>query len=65
MVSDANDFGWGGHTMQGVPGYAHEYFSEAESIESSTCRKLLGVLRCLQSMVHLGAGKCVIFHVDA
>ena len=33
---DANDFGWGGHTMQGVVEYAHEYFSEAESYESST-----------------------------
>jgi hypothetical protein len=65
MASDASDFGWGGHTMQGVPEYAHEYFSEAESTESSTCRELIGVLRCLQSMVHLCAGKFVVFQVDA
>ena len=61
MASDASDFGWGGHTMQGVPEYAHEYFSEAESTESSTCRELIGVLRCLQSTVHLCAGKFVVF----
>jgi len=36
MASDANDFGWGGHTMQGVMEYAHEYLSEAESTESSS-----------------------------
>jgi hypothetical protein len=65
MASDANDFGWGGHTMQGVPEYAHAYFSEAESTESSTCRELIGVLRCLQSMVYLCAGKFVVFQVDA
>ena len=47
--------------MQGVPKFAHEYFSEAESIESSTCRELIGVLMCLQSMVHLRAGKFVVF----
>jgi hypothetical protein len=61
MASDANDFGWGGHTMQGVPEYANEYFSEAESMESSMSRELLGVLRCLQSMVHLCVGKFVVF----
>jgi hypothetical protein len=27
MVSDANDFGWGGNTMEGVTEYAREYFS--------------------------------------
>jgi hypothetical protein len=47
MASDASDFGWGGHTMQGVREYAHEYFSEAECYESSTYRELLGVMRCL------------------
>ncbi len=65
MASDANDFGWGGHTMQGVREYAHEYFSEAECYESSTYRELLGVMRCLWSMVHLCAGKLVMFQVDA
>jgi len=43
--------------MHGVPEYAHEYFFEAESIESSTCRELHGILMCLQSVVHLCAGK--------
>ena len=61
MASDANDFGWGEHTMQGVPEYAHEYFPEAESTESSTCRELIGVLRCLQSMIHLCVGIILCF----
>jgi hypothetical protein len=61
MSSDANYLGWDGHTIQGVPDYAHEYFLEAEVIESSTCRELLGVLECLQPMVHLYAGKFGVF----
>ena len=65
MASDANDFGWGGHTMEGVPEYAHEHFSEAESTESSMCWEPLGVRRCLPSIVHLCAGKFVVFQVDA
>ena len=59
MASNASDFGW--HTMQGVPEYAHEYFSEAESAESSACRGRIGVHMCLQTMVHLCAGKFVVF----
>ena len=51
--------------MQGAPQYAREYFSEGEGVESSTYRELLGVLRCLQSMVGLCAGKLVVFQVDA
>ncbi len=51
--------------MQGVREYAHEYFSEAERYESSTYRELLGVMRCLQPMVHSCAGKFVVFQVDA
>ncbi len=51
--------------MQSVPEYAHEYSTVAESTESSTCRELLGVLRCLQSMVHLCECKLVVFQVDA
>ena len=47
MVSDANDFGWGGHTMENAPQYAREYFSEEESSQPSTYRELLGVFRCL------------------
>jgi hypothetical protein len=65
MASDASAFGWGGHTMQGAPQYAREYFSEEECVESSTYRELLGVLRCLQSMVGLCEGKFVVFQVDA
>ena len=34
MTSGAIDFGWGGHAMQGVQEYVHEYLSEAESTES-------------------------------
>ena len=55
----------GGHTLQGAPEYAHEYFSQEESVESSTFRELLGVLRCLKSMVLLCEGKFVVFQVDA
>jgi hypothetical protein len=51
--------------MQGAPQYAREYFSEEECVESSTYRELLGVLRCLQSMVGLCEGKFVVFQVDA
>jgi hypothetical protein len=51
--------------MQGAPGYAHEYFSEAESVESSTYRELRGVLRCMHSFIHLCANKFVVFQVDA
>ena len=46
IASDANAFGWG-RTMQGAPKYSREYFSEEECVESSTCRELLGVLRCV------------------
>ena len=51
--------------MQGALEYAHEYFSEAESLESSTYRELLGVFRCLRAMIHLCEGKFVVFQVDA
>ncbi len=61
MASDANDFGWGGHTMEDAPHYAREYFSAEESSQSSTSRELLGVYRCLQAMVHLCEGKFVVF----
>jgi len=61
MASDASDIGWGGHTMQRALEYAHEYFSEAESVESSTYRELLGVLMCLQSLMHLCADRFVVF----
>jgi len=37
-----------GHTLQGPPEYAQEYFSQEESVESSSFRELLGVLRCLK-----------------
>jgi len=51
--------------MQGDPEYAREYFSEEECVEFSTYRELLGVLRCLQSMMGLCARKFVVFQVDA
>ena len=65
MASDASDFGWGGHTMQDVTEYAHEYFSEEECVTSFTDRELLGVLRCLRAMMHVCAGMFVVFQVDA
>ncbi len=65
MASDASDFGWGGHTMQGVIDYAHEYFSEEECGTSSTYRELLGVLRCLRAMLHVCAEKFVVLQADA
>ena len=55
----------GGHTVEDAPQYAREYFSEEESAQFSTYRELLGVLRCLQDMVHLCEGKFVVFQVDA
>ncbi len=64
-ASDANDFGWGGHTMEYAPQYAREYFSEEESSQSSAYRELLGVHRSLQAMVHLCEGNLVVFQVDA
>ena len=44
---------------------AREYFIWNESVESSTFRELLGVLRCLQALVHLCIGKFVVVQVDA
>ena len=34
-------------------------------MESSTFRELLGVLRCLEALVHLCIGKFVVVQVDA
>ncbi len=51
--------------MQGVIEYVHEYFSEEECGTSSTYLELLGVLRCLRAMMHVCAGKFVVFQVDA
>ncbi len=65
MASDASDFGWRGHTMQGVIEYAHEYFSKEECGTSSTHRELLDVLRCLRAMIHVCVGKLVVFQADA
>jgi len=65
MASDANNVGWGGHTIEDVPIYVREHFSEEEISQSSTHRELLGMYMCLHTMVHLCAGKMVLFHVDA
>jgi hypothetical protein len=51
--------------MQGVLEDAHEYFSEAETVESSTYRELLGVLRCLHFLMHLCTDRFFVFQVDA
>ena len=51
VATDASDIGWGGHTINGPSFIAHEYFTLWESIQSSTYRELLGVTRCLQSLI--------------
>ena len=65
VATDASDFAWGGHTLSGPLFTAREYFTLEESIESSSYRELLGVLRCLKSLVHLCRGKLVVLQVDA
>ena len=65
VATDAIDFAWGGHTLGGPLLMAREYFTWEESVESSTFRELLGVLRCLQALVHLCRGKFVVVQVDA
>jgi hypothetical protein len=65
VATDASDFGWGGHTLGGTSYIAHEYFSEWEAIQSSTYRELLGVIRCLQSLIEICKGKLVVVQNDA
>ena len=55
----------GGHPIEDALLYAREYFSEEESSQSSTYRDLLGVYMCLHAMIHVCAGKMVLFQVDA
>ncbi len=43
---------------------ATEYFTREESVEYSTFRELLGVLRCLLALVHMRIGKFVVVQVD-
>jgi hypothetical protein len=50
--------------MQGAPRYAREHLEE-ECVESSTYRELIGVFRCVQSMVGLCEDTFVAFHVGA
>jgi hypothetical protein len=65
VATDASDFGWDGHTLGGPSLNAHEYFSEWEAVQSSTYRELLGVTRCLQSLIGICKGKMVVVQVDA
>jgi hypothetical protein len=65
VATDASDFGWGGHTLGGTTTIAHEYFSEWEAVQSSTYRELLGVTRCIQSLIEICKGKTVVVQVDA
>ena len=55
----------GGHTLGGALVTARKYFTVEESVESSTFRELLGVLRCLQSFVHVCRGRLVVLQEDA
>ncbi len=63
IASDNCD--WGGHTLDGNSHIAHEYFAEWEAIQSSTYRELLGVIRCLQSLIEIWKNKFVVVQVDA
>ena len=65
VAIDAIDFGWGGHTLSGIPHVAHGYFSEWEAIQSSSFRELSGVIRCIQSLIELCKNKLVVVQVDA
>jgi len=65
VTTDASDFAWGGHTVTGRMELAREYFSEWEAVQSSTYQELLGVYRCLQSIVHRCEGIFVVLQVDA
>ena len=65
VATAACDFGWGGHTLSGTSHIAHEYFSEWEAIQSSIFRELLGVIRCLQSLIEICKNKLVVVQVDA
>ena len=60
VATDASDFAWGGHTMTRHMELAREYFLDLEAVQSSTYRELLGVYRCLQSMVHRYEGRFVV-----
>jgi hypothetical protein len=65
VATDASDIGWGGHTLSGISYVAHEYFSPWETVQSSTYRELLGVNRCLQSLIEICKNKFVVLQVDA
>ncbi len=65
VATDASDFACGGHTLGGPLLMARVYFIRNESVESATFRELLGVIRCLQALVHLCIGKFVVVQVDA
>ena len=60
IVTDANDFAWGGHTMTGPLEIAREYFSESEAVESSTLWELLGACKRLPYLVHRCEGRFVM-----
>jgi len=62
FATDANNFGWGGHTLSEVTFIAHEYFSAWESIQSCTYRKLLGGTRCLQCLVEHAKANLLYFN---
>ena len=65
IATDASDFVWTGHTMSGPMELARDYFSEWDTIQSSTFRELLEVSRCLKAMVHMCEGRFVVLHADA
>ena len=66
VATDATNFGWGGTPWVAPwPLLMSTSISLEESVQSSTYRELLAVIRCLQSVFELGRGKFVVFQVDA
>ena len=64
VAVDFSDIGWGTRVAR-CPGARLQVLLLGNSVMSSTHRDLLGVTRCLKSMVYLSKGNFVIFQVDA
>ena len=56
--------GWS-HAWRFILPRSRIYFSEWDVVQSSTYREILGVTRCLQSLIEIFKGKMVVVQVDA
>ena len=65
VATEASDFGWRGNTLDGIYHIAHGFFSVWDSIQFSTFRGLLGVIRCLQSLNEICKNNLVKVQADA